>query len=159
MTIFVPGNGTLKSVTLEAAFVEACQRLELAEEASADPGANNFTAVDPDNVTGQFTVQCNLRISVVPDNTGKPVITATEYIQPIFANGGGDLKSTTLQGGVLELAQKIQNLESSSNPAVNNLQVTYNTEAGLAVITATIPYTVDVTPTGSIEYVVTPYLA
>lgn len=75
---------------------------------------------------------------------------------------GGDIKATTIEQGLLEMAMRLQLAERNptSNPdAVNNLTFTINTDTSEATITATIPLTQAVDPaTGAPTFVADPYL-
>lgn len=157
--LLAPGNGTLKSVSYEAALVEACQLLELAEETSISPDTVDFTDVSHNNTTKTFEISVALPFTVALTGAGIPTISATAYIAPIFNNGGADIDATTLPGAVLELAQKIQITERSNSANPNNLNIVYNTDDGVATITASIPCVRSVTATGAILTTATPYLA
>ena len=68
-----------------------------------------------------------------------------------------DIKSSTIEGGLLEIAQLLQAAEQAVTPAVNRIQITYNTDTNLVSITASLPIAATVGSTGKIEFVATPY--
>jgi hypothetical protein len=158
MLLDVGAGGTIKSTSYEAAFVEACQLLELAEEASTTPDSVNFTDVSHDNTAKTFNITCALPFTVALTSAGVPTFTPTTYVSPTFANGGGDIDATTLTGAVLQLAQTIQNTERSNASLPNNTNIVYNTDDGIATITASIPCVRSVTAAGAILNTVTTYL-
>lgn len=60
----------------------------------------------------------------------------------IFNNGGGSLKSTTIPAALLEVANLLAVSEaaaSATDDPLNNISVTFDLEARLAQITATLP--------------------
>ena len=156
--ILAPGNGTLKSITYEAALIEAAQLLELAEESSAFPTNVDFTDVAHNNAAKTTILTCSLPIAVVM-TSGKPTFGATNHVSPTFNNGGADIESTSLCGAVLELAQKIQAQEKTNTANPNNINIQYDTDPGTASISATFSSVKTVTAAGAILHVVTPYLA
>lgn len=160
MVNLAPGtNGTLKSTSYEAAFLEAAQILELTEEGSTTPTTVNFTAVDLNNAQKTADITINLPVTFAISSTdGSVKIAGAAYVTPVFANGGGDIKSDTLPEAVLELAQYLQNLEIATSGAANNVNITYNTESRFAAITASLPVVKSISADGSIKVVATPYL-
>ena len=159
MTTFNPGTGgTLKSVTWEAALFEAAQLLDTAEQADT-ANTSNFIAVDPNPVGNTLDLNANLPFTVAIDSaTGKPTISAFTYCVQSFTPGtGSDLKATTLQEAVLEIAQKVQNLEQSQGET-NRLNLIYNTDQLLCSIVTTNPYTVAINASGGLTYTAIPYL-
>lgn len=74
----------------------------------------------------------------------------------------GEIKSTTHENALLELAMKLQVKErdSTSNPNnKNNVQVTFNTDAGTCNIQITLPVTQGTNATtGAIEFKAEEYL-
>ncbi|MHC5737468.1 hypothetical protein [Nostoc sp.] len=160
MTTFAPGtNGTLKSTSYEAAFLEAAQILELAEEGSLTPTTVNFTDVSFNNAQKTADITINLPVTLAISSTdGSVRISGDAYVTPTFANGGGSVKSDTLPEAVLEIAQFLQSLEIATSDAANNVNVTYNSEQRFAAITASLPAVKSVSADGSIKITVTPYL-
>lgn len=154
----VPGTGTIKSVTYEAALMEAAQLLELAEESSSFPTNVDFTDITHNNAAKTTTLTCSLPIAVVMTG-GQPTFGATNHVNPTFSNGGEDIESTSLCGAVLELAQKIQAQEKTNTANPNNINIQYDTDAGTASISATFSSVKTVTTTGAILHTVSPYLS
>lgn len=73
-----------------------------------------------------------------------------------------DIKSTTLEGGVLEMAQLLQVAEQafvppSGSAQPNKVQLTINTDAKTASISVTLPLDLLVSPTGAITVIAEPY--
>ncbi|WP_138504073.1 hypothetical protein [Nostoc sp. PA-18-2419] len=160
MVALAPGtNGTLKSTSYEAALLEAAQLLELAEEGSVTPTTVNFTDVSLNNAAKTADITINLPVTLALSTTdGSIAITGDSYVTPTFANGGGDIKSTTLPAAVLELAQYLQALEVSTSGAPNNVNIVFNTEQKYAAITASLPAVKSIGSDGKIRVTVTPYL-
>lgn len=157
MAVFDPGTGTLKSTTWEAAFIEACQLLEFAEESSENPEEVQFTTVEHSNVQKTLEVVCNLQANVALNSAGKPEFTAVEHLSIAFT-GATDTNATTLQGVVLEIAQTLQEMERANPEIPNNLNLTYNTENGRVLISALIPAVKTIASDGSINIAITPYI-
>ena len=155
MAIFNPGTGTLKSLTLEAAFVEACQLLEFAEESSTNPETVNFTTLDHDNGPKTLSITCNLPITVSVNSSGRPEFTVREYLVTSFSPSP-DISSTYLQAAVLEIAQKLQEVELTTEN--NKINLTYDTDVGLVLINAVFESIKNISTDGSINIAVTPYL-
>lgn len=80
----------------------------------------------------------------------------------IVSAAGSTLKSTTAENALLESAMYVQKLErtSANNPNNRNfVNVQFNTDAGTATITATIPVTQAIDPaSGGISLVAEEYL-
>lgn len=73
-----------------------------------------------------------------------------------------DIKSTTLEGGVLELVQLLQVAEQNfvpptGTPQPNKVQLIVNTDARTATISATLPLTLTVGTDGSLKTIATEY--
>lgn len=73
---------------------------------------------------------------------------------------GGDLKSTTLEAAFVELAQLLQAAEigNTETDPETNVTLSYDTEAGTAAISASMPITVAVDATGKAVITATPYI-
>ncbi|MEA5515532.1 hypothetical protein [Nodularia sp. UHCC 0506] len=156
--LFDPGTGTLKSVSVEAAFVEAAQLLELAEEAAPIATDVNFTDVSHDNTAKTFDIAASIPVDVTISPSGQPTFSATAYVSPAFTTGG-DINATSLPSAVLELAHLLQDAERASETNPNNINIQYDTDAGTASITASIPCVRSVEASGKVLTTVTPYLA
>lgn len=79
----------------------------------------------------------------------------------VFVPGtGGDLKSTTLPGALLEVAQRAQLAEQALTPAKNNISLSMNAEGTLCTLTASIPVATTISTTSgdlkvsAVDYIV-----
>jgi hypothetical protein len=159
MAAFNPGaGGTLKSTTLEAIAVEAALALQNQErdKTTTDVTFNNIAVsfFTGDNVV---TVQAVLPFTASFVN-GQVALRATDYIGVPFT-GGGDLQATTLPEAVIELFQRLQNVEKTQAEAGDKVQVSYNTETGIATINAELPVSYSVAADGSVSVNAVSYLA
>lgn len=81
MAAFIPGTGgDLKSVTIEAAFVELAQLLQAEELANTEVDAESFVTLSYDSEAGTASITANMPITIAVDATGKAVVTVTPYI-------------------------------------------------------------------------------
>jgi len=73
---------------------------------------------------------------------------------------GGDLKSTSIEAAFVELAQLLQAAEAGNTEpdSENFLSLTYDTEAGNAVISASMPISLSVDAAGKTVITATPYI-
>ncbi|BAU63031.1 hypothetical protein STA3757_03860 [Stanieria sp. NIES-3757] len=163
MSTFDPGtSGTLKSTTIPAAFVEAVTVLQNREAAiTTNPPDNVTVSIDVDNQLA--TLALTLPITFSLDGTGKPVVTASDYLTSLsgsntFVNGSGDLASSNLTAAVLELAQTLHAAEKVEDPEIDNIQISYDLENSQANMSASIPLTVAVNSSGKLEVTVTDYV-
>lgn len=163
MATISPGTGgTLKSTTLEKMAVEAALMLQNLEQASTSATPPNNIAVSFFTGDSVVQIQATFPISVSVSASGQTTINPKEYISPAtaFNNGGttSDLKSTTLVDAVLELFQRLQNLEKTQANAANNVQVTYDTETEIATINAELPVVYGLATDGSVAVQAISYL-
>jgi hypothetical protein len=69
-----------------------------------------------------------------------------------------NIKSTSLEGGILELVQLLQVAELALSPAQNRVQLTINTDTNIATIALQLPLAASVSTTdGSLKYTAAPY--
>jgi len=73
-----------------------------------------------------------------------------------------DIKSVTLENGLLEIAHKLQSAEQATvvpegQALPNRINVTYNTDANTATISATLPITVSIATDGKPQFLATEY--
>lgn len=151
MSTFNPGtSGTLNSTQIPQAFFEICRALDAAEKArnAANPGLpprqNLSTTVSFD--TGLIAVASTLPITTSIQTDGGVKVVVADYLgaaYSTFANGGGDLKSDTLPEALLEIASFLAAAEKAVTPAENqpnNVQISFDLEAGNATISANLPF-------------------
>lgn len=164
--LFTPGTGTLKSVTVEGALVEAMVALQIAEEAARviDPTIPNAIAVN--YFTGDKTVTLNIGAFPVTSSNGASgtAFQGANYFNavplPAFSNTGSDLLSTTLPGAVFELAQKLeaaelaQPVEDGKNISTSSI----NTSTNIFSFAAELDVTMTQTATGATEFSPVAYL-
>lgn len=162
MAAFDPGTGgTLKSTTLEDAFLEGFQLLNAAEAALANnPG---LTSMNFDTDAGIATMTASLPVatSVAADGSINVAAFTTGYVTNAFNPGSpaGDVASTTLLGAVIEMAQLLQATENTQQ-ADDNVQVSIDGNTGRFSITAALPITLGVNSTsGKVEITATEYLS
>ncbi|MGG6296301.1 hypothetical protein ACQ4M4_18075 [Leptolyngbya sp. AN02str] len=70
---------------------------------------------------------------------------------------GTDITADSVEGGLLQLAQMLQDAEQLLSPAQNRIQFVVNTDTNVATITAAIPIAVAVGTSGKLEIVAAPY--
>lgn len=164
--LFTPGTGTLKSTTVEAAFVEALVMLQIAEEAARiiDPTIPNVVAVN--YFTGDKTATLDIGLlPVTSSNTANGVAyQGANYFNlqplPAFSNTGSDLLATTLPAAVVELALKIeaaelvQPVEDNKNISTSSI----NTSTKIFTFAAEFDVTMTQTATGATQFVPVAYL-
>lgn len=74
----------------------------------------------------------------------------------------GDIKSTTLEAGALEVAQKLQAAEQSMVVAEgatrpDNVSISFSTDSNTVSVSFTLPITTVIDGTGKLEISVVPY--
>ena len=158
MATFVPGTGTIKSVTYEAAALEIAQRLQIAEN-DADPDALSISYL-PANTINIAQIAATLPVTFPEGTAGAVEVLADDYItlSGFTAGDSTDLDATTAAGALLEIFSKLQTLEVASTTAPNNIQITFDTEAGTATIAASLPVAFTVATDGTIKVAAVPYL-
>lgn len=78
-----------------------------------------------------------------------------------FNNGGGSLKATTKPGALLEVAHQLSNAEKTASTAdnpVNNLTITFDLEANIAALAATLPIAATLNSVGNLVIAASDYL-
>ena len=164
--LFIPGTGTLKSTTVESAFVEAMVALQLAEEAIrlVDPTILNVIAVN--YFTGDQTVTLEIgNMPVVAEFTPAGIAYAgTGYFNaeplPAFSSAGSSLSATSLFAAVTELALLLENAELAA-PATDNKNIatsSIDTSSNRFSFAAVLDVQMLQTVTGSTEFAVIEYL-
>ena len=164
--LFTPGTGTLKSTTVEGAFVEAMVMLQIAEEAARiiDPTIPDTIGVN--YFTGDKTV--TLAIGALPVTAISTVngvaYQGDNYFNavplPAFSNAGTDLLATTLPGAITELALRIESVEllqpveDEKNVSASSI----DTSNKLFSFSAEFNVTMTQTSTGATQFVPVAYL-
>lgn len=74
-----------------------------------------------------------------------------------------DITATTLEGGLLQVAQMLQYVEQNytlteGTPRANRVNIAYNSETNLATVTATLPIMISTNPEGGVSMSATPYV-
>lgn len=164
--LFNPGTGTLKSVTVEAALVEAMVALQIAEEAARVTDATIPNAVGVNFFTGDKTVTLAIadfplvRTNVAAGVAFKGINYFNAVPVPAFSNTGSDLLSTSLVQAVFELAQKLEIAELAA-PVIDGKNIStssIDTSNNLFAFQAELNVTMSQTPAGVTQFAVVSYL-
>lgn len=155
-TLKTVDGATLKSVSWEAALLEAAIKLEEAIAAAPNAAQINFVGTNSNDTTNTITITANLPLdfNVAPD--GRIVMGASAFVDSLFVSGG-DIKSATLPAAFLEIAQTIKNLERQSNIA-SKVAIAYNSDRQFASINADFDINRVVGSDGSLTIYVVPYV-
>lgn len=122
MAVITPGTGTLKSVTLEGAFVEALFLLSIFEGSTTNNpnGTRRLTMTfspSTKKLTGSWT------FDAVPalDTSGNPIFTIQTHLTGVGFTPGTAVKSANLPAAIVELANMINFKEAdvAKNPGAN----------------------------------------
>lgn len=164
--LFNPGTGTLKSTTVEAAFVEACVYLQIAEEAAQiiDPTIPDTIAVN--YFTGDKTVTVDIGLLPVSAvNTASGVsYQGRNYFNavpaPAFSNVGSPLLSTNIFAAVTELGLMLEAAEIALplSPEKNLSTSSINTNTNIFSFAAELDVTLSQTATGATQFIPVAYL-
>lgn len=167
MSSILTTASSLKSVTLPAAFLEACLLLDTAEKArnGANPGlpAKNFLTMTIASDEGLINISATLPSSITLGSDGSIIYNSSDYLSPAYSGflAGGDVTATTVMDSVVFLAQTLSNAEKLVQPLEdqpNFVQVEASSETGVITVSATLPYRAIVLPSGSIEIQAIDYL-
>jgi hypothetical protein len=152
MSVFANGGGTLKSTQIPAAFFELCRELDAAEQNrnGANPGIaprrNLSTTVSFD--TGTIAVAATIPVIVSVAADGSIGLAAQDYLGATYSTfdpgTGGDLTSTTVMAAFLEMSSLLAAAEKEVTPIdaqPNNIQISFDLEAGNATVSANLPFT------------------
>lgn len=155
------GSGTIKSTTLEAAFVEIVQLAQDFEDAAISDGDLTTNNIALDFLTGQklTTITVTLPATFVSGAGGSVTVAAEDYFNDIPGYVLPTLTGPTFAGThyaavILELATEMQALETTDNFVTS----TFNFDTKTVAIAAQLPTVFSVGPTGAIVATVTPYL-
>lgn len=164
MTAITPGSdGTLESVTAEAALVELCTFIRNNEGSSnKNPSSRLYVNVDYNHNTGQVNMSWTIPSKTSLTETGSIDTTADDYLTDVtFTPGtGGTFKSSGYAQAVLEISEFLQLSEqdSTKNPnGLNYVTSNYDSDTKNFSGSAQIPFTV-VLENGYPKIVATPYL-
>lgn len=166
MATITPGTGgTLRSTTIEGALCEALKLLKGYEQDSVKNPANlNYVfTYSQDFVTNRIDTTWSIPVQRVIDSTGGTTYRCAEYLTSVgYAAGtGGTLKSTTLANVILEISEKMQELEA--NPLKNTRalnQLTGSIQMDTLTFTGSFSGTITGTPntSGKTETTIAEYL-
>lgn len=136
MATFTPGGGTLKSITLENALFEAVMLLLSKEKDTAtNTGNESRVTVSLDQsllASGTCTFIALESVSAVDGSINWLV---TNYLSPTFSfapGTNGTIKSVNLPAAIIEIAKRIQLLESQTaknSQNLNRINLTYDSDA------------------------------
>lgn len=124
-----PGSGgTNQATTLEAGLIADIRRAQALErDSSRNPSGVNRISSSADDDSASFEARINFPIDVISNNNGNLEITAIDYFsvpadqQPHYISGnGGTIKSSTIQGAIIEQTLLLKNLENDSAKNPNN---------------------------------------
>ena len=156
MSTFNNGGGDLVSTNMPAALLELFQKTQSAEIAANIDNIQITYDSDALTATAAAALPCTF---AADGTTGKVVVTASNYINgDTFAPGaGGDLVSTYKASALLELIQKVQTAEAGNG--IDNVQITFDEDAGTASLSAALPISFAVNGTsGIVEMTASDYL-
>jgi hypothetical protein len=129
-----PGsNGTNQATTLEAGLIADIRRAQSFERDSLrNPSSVNRITSSADDDSASFEARVNFPVTITTDSNGNVSIVPIDYFsvpsggQPHYVAGsGGTVKSSTIQGAILEQTILLKNLEL--NPATNPTNGNYIT--------------------------------
>ena len=154
MASFNPGTGgTLKSTSIEAAFLECAEYVQDPETALNLNNVNVTYNSDALNATINATIPVTSTIGT----GGAVTYSAVNALSDTFLPGGGDLGATHGYAALMELAYLLQEAESGLTTPINNISVTINDENRTATIAANMPITIGVNALGRPEIIADVY--
>lgn len=164
---FLNGGGTLKSTDLPAALFEVARELDAAEQNrnGANPGLtprrNLTTTISFD--TGTIAIAATLPAVFSQGAGGAQNVSLQNYLGATWTtfNPGveGDLTSTNVISAFLETASLLATAEKTIQPdEPNNIQITYDQEAGTASVNANLPFTTEQGASGEVTVIAIDYL-
>lgn len=165
MATFTPGGGTLKSVTLENALLEAIMLLRSKElDVTVNPANENRVTFSVDQgliVSGTCTFTAQETVSA----TDGTILWATNnYLGSgfVFAPGtSGTLKSNNLPAAIVEIAKRIQLLEAQTTKnqsGLNRINLTYDSDAANVTVTFESATVISIAADGKSQLTATTYL-
>lgn len=131
MATRTPGsNGTNQATTLEAGLIADIRRAQTLErDPLRNPSSVNRITSSSDDDSASFEARVSFPVSITSDVNGNTSIAAIDYFtvpaggQPHYVAGtGGTIKSSTVQGAIVEQTIALKNLEldPSKNPTNGN---------------------------------------
>lgn len=170
MSAFNPGqNGDLRSEYLPAAVLEMAVLLRKEElKIPADTRPDNITITSDFNAA-LLTITATFPITTAVLADGSVNIKASEYlgafeqdggVTAAFNDGGGTLNANSKTKAFLEVCQLLQaaELQLPADTRPDNITISYDTEAGTASVTASLPQNTMVSTTGDIRVSAFDYL-
>lgn len=164
MASFSPGGGTLKSTTLEGAFLEAIMLL-LSKEQDATLNPNNnkrvtFTLNQQLVASGTCNFLATESLNTVNDSI---TWTVDNYLTSgfVFSAGSGTLKAGNLPAAIIALAKRIRVLEVQplkNSTGQNNINIAYSSQESAVTLYWKMPLSVSTASDGKVTYTATPYL-
>ena len=127
-----PGaNGTNQATTLEAGLISDIRRAQILERnPQQNPSNLNYITSSSNDDLASFSAQINFPVTVTVGTDGKINIAAIDYFTPLSGNTlnytvgtGGTIKSSTVQGAIIEQTILLKNLEL--DPAKNPTNANY----------------------------------
>jgi hypothetical protein len=167
MSAYTNTGSDLDSTTIASAFVEAVRRLN---EAEITRNAANPSVTPKNNVTMSaafdgkaYSIAASLPYVPTLNTSGQYIADVTDYLgstYSTFTPGTGTAKSTDLCSLVLEVAQLLSAKEKTVAEAdrPNNIQISLDDEAGVATITANIPFTAAIGSAGEVTLTALDYV-
>lgn len=166
MAAITPGNGgTLRSTILENAFHEALSRVILWElDVTKNPQNNSTVTLISDFRAGRNSGTFTFTVGRETVPTGATSFPIQEHLTNTgFTPGtGGFIKSATIGGAIVELAEAIQTREKNSlkNPQGLNIITSLNYESEADRVTGVFDYLIlqSVDASGNVITIAKPYL-
>lgn len=165
MATFTPGGGTLKSVTLENALIEAITLLRSKElDTALNPANENritYSLDQTNTLTGTCTFTAQESVSGADGSINWLV---SNYLGAGFvfsAGNAGTIKSNNLPAAIVEIAKRIQLLESQTaknQSGLNRINLTYDSDAATVTCTFEAATTISISTDGKPQLTATTYL-
>jgi hypothetical protein len=159
MAVFNPSTGTIKSTTIEGAFLEILRWLVTLPKVAGAPSDVGVTyTINPATglAEGTFTLPCTFDLDSA---NGRIETIATEIFQqpsvdPYMPATGGTLKSNGLVANFIEMAYIINSLPAKAGLSqalldTTGVTITINQDAGRIAGSYGIPVTLSATSTGA----------
>lgn len=159
MTVFAPGSGgSLKSTTVEAAFLELVVRASSATRLTTAPEdaqiAYQFDSAT-NAITGTMTIpiESSLTGGLITTNP-VPFVDETGYM----TGTGGDLASSGLIDNLVELAYRVNEIPAINPEAIGGLDLSVDLDAKRVAASFTCPVTISVDSAGKPIFTAVDYL-
>lgn len=159
MTVFTPGSGgSLKSITVEAAFLELVVRASRATRLTTAPEdaqiAYQFDSAT-NAITGTMTIpiESSLTGGLITTNP-VPFVDETGYV----TGTGGDLASSGLIDNLVELAYRVNEIPAKSEDEIGGVDLSVDLDAKRVAASFTCPVTISVDSAGKPIFTAVDYL-